>query len=133
MGMERIQAYNAGFYICLVITILGVILAILFFFTLHIKDAWKMSSGRTRNESIRNIKKETNQEKCASGEKSQVQNIGWKQTEVLNRAGEQQGSIPIRDGTLVLNPYMQNSKSSGEKIYFSITKNIMVIHTEEKI
>ena len=133
MGMERIQAYNAGFYICLVITILGVLLSILFFFTLHIKDAWKMSSGSARNESIRNIKKETNQEKRSAGEKSQVQNIGWKQTEVLNRAGEQQGSIPIRDGTLVLNPYMQNSKSSGEKIYFSITKNIMVIHTEEKI
>ena len=133
MGMERIQAYNVGFYTCLIITIIGVILAILVFFTLHIKDAWKMSSGRARNESIRNIKKETNQEKRSAGEKSQVQNIGWKQTEVLNRAGEQQGSIPIRDGTLVLNPYMQNSKSSGEKIYFSITKNIMVIHTEEKI
>ena len=133
MGMERIQAYNAGFYICLVITILGVLLSILFFFTLHIKDEWKMSSGRARNESILNIKKETNQEKRSAGEKSQVQNIGWKQTEVLNRAGEQPGSIPIRDGTLVLNPYIQNSKNSGEKIYFSITKNIMVIHTEEKI
>ena len=59
MGMERIQTYNAGFYICLVVTIFGVILAILFFFTLHIKDAWKMSSGRARNESIRKIEKAT--------------------------------------------------------------------------
>ena len=59
MGMERIQIYNAGFYICLVITIFGVTLAILFFFTLHIKDAWKMSSGRVRNESIRKIEKAT--------------------------------------------------------------------------
>ncbi len=84
MGMERIQAYNAGFYICLVIMILGVLLSILFFFTLHIKDAWKMSSGRARNESIQKIEKAT---------------------EVL-------------------------AKKRG---CFTLTKNIMVIHTEEKI
>ena len=42
MGMERIQTYNAGFYICLGITIFGVILRFCFSFTLHIKDAWKM-------------------------------------------------------------------------------------------
>lgn len=84
MGMERIQAYNAGFYICLVITILGILLSILFFFTLHIKDAWKMSSGRARNESIRKIEKAT---------------------EVLVKKGR----------------------------CFTLTKNIMVIHTEKKI
>lgn len=84
MGMERIQAYNAGFYICLVITILGVLLSILFFFTLHIKDAWKMSSGRARNESIRKIEKAT---------------------EVMLK----------------------------RENCFTLTKNIMVIHTEEKI
>ena len=84
MGMERIQAYNAGFYICLVITILGVLLSILFFFTLHIKDAWKMSSGRTRNESIRKIEKVT---------------------EVMMK----------------------------RENCFTLTKNIIVIHTEEKI
>ena len=84
MGMERIQAYNAGFYICLVITILGVLLSILFFFTLHIKDAWKMSSGRVRNESIRKIEKAT---------------------EVMMK----------------------------RENCFTLTKNIMVIHTEEKI
>ena len=84
MGMERIQAYNAGFYICLVITILGVLLAILFFCTLHIKDAWKMSSERARNESIRKI------EKAA---------------EVMVK----------------------------RENCFTLTKNIIVIHTEEKI
>ena len=84
MGMERIQAYNTGFYICLVITILGILLSILFFFTLHIKDAWKMGSGRARNESIRKIEKAT---------------------EVLVKKGS----------------------------CFTFTKNIMVIHTEEKI
>mgnify|MGYP004596211501 FL=1 len=84
MGMERIQAYNAGFYICLVITILGVLLSILFFFTLHIKDAWKMSSGRARNESIRKIEKAT---------------------EVMIK----------------------------RENCFTLTKNIIVIHTEEKI
>ena len=84
MGMERIQAYNAGFYICLVITILGVLLSILFFFTLHIKDAWKMSSGRVRNESIRKIEKAT---------------------EVMMK----------------------------RENCFTLIKNIMVIHTEEKI
>ena len=84
MGMERIQAYNAGFYICLVITILGVLLSILFFFTLHIKDAWKMSSGRARNESIRKIEKAT---------------------EVMMK----------------------------RENCFTLTKNIIVIHTEEKI
>ena len=84
MGMERIQAYNAGFYICLVITILGVLLSILFFFTLHIKNAWKMSSGRARNESIRKIEKAT---------------------EVMMK----------------------------RENCFTLTKNIMVIHTEEKI
>ena len=84
MGMERIQAYNAGFYICLVITILGVLLSILFFCTLHIKDAWKMSSGRARNESIRKIEKAT---------------------EVMMK----------------------------RENCFTLTKNIIVIHTEEKI
>lgn len=84
MGMERIQTYNAGFYICLGITIFGVILAILLFFTLHIKDAWKMSSGRARNESIRKIEKAT---------------------EVMMK----------------------------RENCFTLTKNIMVIHTEEKI
>ena len=84
MGMERIQAYNAGFYICLVITILGVLLSILFFFTLHIKNAWKMSSGRARNESIRKIEKAT---------------------EVMMK----------------------------RENCFTLTKNIMVIHTEKKI
>ena len=84
MGMERIQAYNAGFYICLVITILGVLLSILFFFTLHIKNAWKMSSGRARNENIRKIEKAT---------------------EVMLK----------------------------RENCFTLTKNIMVIHTEEKI
>ena len=84
MGMERIQTYNAGFYICLVITIFGVILAILFFFTLHIKDAWRMSSGRARNESIRKIERAT---------------------EVMVK------------------------RENG----FTLTKNIIVIHTEEKI
>ena len=84
MGMERIQAYNAGFYICLVITIFGVLLSILFFFALHIKDAWKMSSGRARNESIRKIEKVT---------------------EVMMK----------------------------RENCFTLTKNIMVIHTEEKI
>ena len=84
MGMERIQAYNVGFYTCLIITIIGVILAILVFFTLHIKDAWKMSSGRARNESIRKIEKAT---------------------EVMMK----------------------------RENCFTLTKNIMVIHTEEKI
>ena len=60
------------------------ILAILFFFTLHIKDAWKMSSGRDRNESIRKIEKAT---------------------EVMMK----------------------------RENCFTLTKNIMVIHTEEKI
>ena len=59
MGMERLHTYNAGFYIFMVFKIFVVTLAILFFFTLHIKDAWKMSSGRARNESIRKIEKAT--------------------------------------------------------------------------
>ena len=84
MGMERIQTYNAGFYICLVITIFGVILAILFLFTLHIKYAWKIISGRARNEIIRKIEKAT---------------------EVMMK----------------------------RENCFTLTKNIMVIHTEEKI
>ena len=84
MGMERIQAYNTGFSVCLFVTILGVLFAILFFFTLHIKDAWKMSSGRTRKESIQKTEKAT---------------------EVLVKK--------------------ENS--------FTLAKNIMVIHTKEKI
>ena len=46
MGMERIQAYHVGVYLCLGITVVGIILAILFFFTLHIKEAWRMNFGR---------------------------------------------------------------------------------------
>lgn len=46
MGMERIQAYHVGFYLCLGVAILGVILAVIFFFALQIKEAWRMSFGR---------------------------------------------------------------------------------------
>lgn len=133
MGMERIQAYNAGFSICLAIMVLGVLLSVLFFFTLHIKDAWKMSSVRAWNERIRNKKNRTNQKKHSTGEKAGSGNGGRKQTEVLDRAGKRTESVPIRDETLVLNPYTQDHKDSGDKRYFSITKNIMVVHTEEKI
>lgn len=133
MGIERIQTYNMGFYICLGITVLGVVLAVTFFFTLHIKDAWKMSSGRARSESIRNIKVETNQEKSTVKRKVQEKEPGWKQTEVLRRAGEMREQVPIRNGTMVLNPQVQSQEEPTENIYFSITKNIMLIHTDEKI
>ena len=46
MGMERIQAYHVGFYLCLGIAVVGGVLAVLFFFTLQIKEAWRMSFGR---------------------------------------------------------------------------------------
>lgn len=74
MGVEQIQAYQTGFYICLGITVIGIALAVFSFFTLHIKDAWKISFGRIRKKSIR-----------------------------------------------------------SHKFYFSLTKNIMVIHTRETI
>ncbi|MCC8139507.1 MAG: hypothetical protein LIO67_04250 [Lachnospiraceae bacterium] len=47
MGTELIQTYHMGFYICLAITVLGAILAVVFFFTLRIRDAWKMNSAGT--------------------------------------------------------------------------------------
>ncbi|MCD8098217.1 MAG: hypothetical protein LUE31_09385 [Lachnospiraceae bacterium] len=47
MGTELIQTYHMGFYICLAITVLGAILAVVFFFTLRIRDAWKMNFAGT--------------------------------------------------------------------------------------
>ncbi len=46
MGVERIQAYHMGFYLCLGVTVLGVMLAVIFYFALQIKEAWRMSFGR---------------------------------------------------------------------------------------
>ena len=87
MGIERIQVYEFWFSVCLGMTLSGMILSVISFFTLHIKDAWRMNIRRARTGK------------------------NWEH-------GKEKE---------------QNTEILPEKVQFSIIRNVMVVHTKEKI
>lgn len=135
MGIERIQTYNIGFYICMAIAIFGALLAVILFFSLDIREAWRMNTGKAKSDSIRSMK----------------QNIPVKVPEKrrLNEAVFAEQMPGLRD-TVVLFPteierptevlFSETNKASlgtvrgpDRAISFALTKNILLVHTNENI
>ncbi|MCD8362848.1 MAG: hypothetical protein LUC98_07805 [Lachnospiraceae bacterium] len=150
MGLERIQAYNIGFYICLAIAVLGALLAVILFFTLRIKDAWMMNSGRAKSSSIRRMKEDggRSSSKEKKREEPPGQKEGWAQTSVLADSRGEDESPPGGSDTTVLTASLGErptevlnrvdgspppGNADTEEIRFVLTKNILIIHTDEKI
>lgn len=152
MGIQRIEMYNIGFYICLFLAIMGALLSVILFFTLRIREAWRMNSGKAKSESIRKMRLNVGAGKVGADTfPPEAQEVRRIQTGVLKRpetvgpfSTNASGTVvlakPIGERpTELLNPSASKEHlgSAGEKNMedprFVLTKNIMVIHTNEKI
>ncbi|MCD8249044.1 MAG: hypothetical protein LUC60_04210 [Lachnospiraceae bacterium] len=103
MKMEQLQIYHVGFYICLALAVLGAVLALILFFTLRIRDAWRMNFA---------------------GAKS------FSRTEHFQRR-KGTGSASQADHAAEAIPFAQ-ADCATEVIHFDRTEMILSGHTEKK-
>lgn len=56
-----IQIYQTGFYICMAVTIVGILLAVLFFFWFRIGIIWSIQTGKAQKKAVQNMQESSRQ------------------------------------------------------------------------
>ena len=118
-----IRIYQTGFYICIAIAIVGILLSVLFFFRFHIGNIWLIQTGKAQRRAVQNMQEASRQngrmrqEEAHPSEIAIQEDMPLKATEMLN------------PGPLQAAPLAETEMIEG----LTVTQDVVLTHTDEKI
>lgn len=134
-AQSLIRTYQAGFYLCMVITIVGILLSLFFFFKFKIGNIWAIQSGKARKKAVRELQEASRQDGRMRADEAryftgldneeQALEITAPLSPELQETDLLQSESQLQQ-TTILQP------DSAQKT-FIITQQILLIHTDEKI
>lgn len=119
-----IRIYQTGFYICIAIAIVGLLLSVLFFFRFHIGNIWLIQTGKAQRKAVQNMQEASRQNGRMRQEEAHHSEIAIQEDKPL-KATEMLQSDPLRSDP----PLAETEIIEG----LTVTQDVVLTHTDEKI
>ena len=134
-AQSLIHVYQTGFYICVAVTILGIILSLILFFQFRIGNIWAIQSGKARKKAVRELQEASRQDGRMRADEARYFTGLDDEEQALKITAPLSPELQKTD---LLQPESQLQQTtilqpdSAQKT-FIITQQILLIHTDEKI
>ena len=150
-GQSMLEIYQAGFYVCLGIAVLGLALTILFFFVFRIPSIWAMRTGRAQRQAVGNMRQASRRDgrmrKEEQGRILTTEEMAGAAVEVTAPLGEPaqetlaeenpttllEQTVMQDSGELAVTALLQPPEETDTGGQFQITQEVILIHTTEMI
>ena len=95
-----IRIYQTGFYICIAIAIVGLLLSVLFFFRFHIGNIWLIQTGKAQRKAVQNMQEASRQNGRMRQEEAHHSEIAIQEDKPLKATEMLQSDPPRSDPPL---------------------------------
>lgn len=119
-----IRIYQTGFYICIAIAIVGLLLSVLFFFRFHIGNIWLIQTGKAQRKAVQNIQEASRQNGRMRQEEAHHSEIAIQEDKPLKATEMLQSDPPRSDPPLAETEIIEG---------LTVTQDVVLTHTDEKI
>lgn len=119
-----IRIYQTGFYICIAIAIVGLLLSILFFFRFHIGNIWLIQTGKAQRKAVQNMQEASRQNGRMRQEEAHHSEIAIQEDKPLKATEMLQSDPPRSDPPLAETEIIEG---------LTVTQDVVLTHTDEKI
>ena len=150
-GQSMIEIYQAGFYVCLGIAVLGLVLTIIFFFAFRIPSIWALRTGRAQKQAVGSMRQASRKDgrmrkeeqgrilttEEMVGESAEVTAQLEAITEEMSEGGNPTTLLEqtaMQDsGEYAVTMLLQPQEEANVDGRFTITQEVILIHTTEMI
>ena len=119
-----IRIYQTGFYICIAIAIVGLLLSVLFFFRFHIGNIWLIKTGKAQRKAVQNMQEASRQNGRMRQEEAHHSEIAIQEDKPLKATEMLQSDPPRSDPPLAETEIIEG---------LTVTQDVVLTHTDEKI
>ena len=119
-----IRIYQTGFYICIAIAIVGLLLSVLFFFRFHIGNIWLIQTGKAQRKAVQNMQEASRQNGRMRQEEAHHSEIAIQEDKPLKATEMLQSDSPRSDPPLAETEIIEG---------LTVTQDVVLTHTDEKI
>ena len=119
-----IRIYQTGFYICIAIAIVGLLLSVLFFFRFHIGNIWLIQTGKAQRKAVQNMQEASRQNGRMRQEEAHHSEIAIQEDKPLKATEMLQSDPPRSDPPLAETEIIEG---------LTVTQDVVLTHTNEKI
>ena len=119
-----IRIYQTGFYICIAIAIVGLLLSVLFFFRFHIGNIWLIQTGKAQRKAVQNMQEASRQNGGMRQEEAHHSEIAIQEDKPLKATEMLQSDPPRSDPPLAETEIIEG---------LTVTQDVVLTHTDEKI
>lgn len=119
-----IRIYQTGFYICIAIAIVGLLLSVLFFFRFHIGNIWLIQTGKAQRKAVQNMQEASRQNGRMRQEEAHHSEIAIQEDKPLKATEMLQSDPPRSDPPLAETAIIEG---------LTVTQDVVLTHTDEKI
>lgn len=119
-----IRIYQTGFYICIAIAIVGLLLSVLFFFRFHIGNIWLIQTGKAQRKAVQNMQETSRQNGRMRQEEAHHSEIAIQEDKPLKATEMLQSDPPRSDPPLAETEIIEG---------LTVTQDVVLTHTDEKI
>ncbi len=145
-----IRTYQTGFYLCMAITIVGILLSLFFFFRFKIGNIWAIQSGKAQKKAVQELQEASRQDgrmradeaRYFTGQDDEEQALeitaslepDVQETDVLwQNQQEAYGETEVLPQTEEFVQTTILNQNFAERKKFVVTQQVLLIHTEEKL
>lgn len=149
-AQSLIQTYQTGFYLCMVITIVGIVLSLFCFFRFKIGNIWAIQSGKAQKKAVKELQEASRQDgrmradeaRYFTGQADEEQALeitaslepNTQETDMLWRNPQEvYGETEVLPQTEEFVQTTILNQNFAEKKRFVVTQQVLLIHTEEKL
>ena len=119
-----IRIYQTGFYICIAIAIVGLLLSVLFFFRFHIGNIWLIQTGKAQRKAVQNMQEASRQNGRMRQEEAHHSEIAIQEDMPLKATEMLQSDPPRSDPPLAESEIIEG---------LTVIQDVVLTHTDEKI
>ena len=119
-----IRIYQTGFYICIAIAIVGLLLSVLFFLIFHIGNIWFIQTGKAQRKAVQNMQEASRQNGRMRQEEAHHSEIAIQEDKPLKATEMLQSDPPRSDPPLAETEIIEG---------LTVTQDVVLTHTDEKI
>ena len=119
-----IRIYQTGFYICIAIAIVGLLLSVLFFFRFHIGNIWLIQTGKAQRKAVQNMQEASRQNGRMRQEEAHHSEIAIQEDKPLKATEMLQSDPPRSDPPLAETEIIEG---------LTVTQDVVLTHTDGKI
>ena len=119
-----IRIYQTGFYICIAIAIVGLLLSVLFFFRFHIGNIWLIQTGKAQRKAVQNMQEASRQNGRMRQEEAHHTEIAIQEDKPMKATEMLQSDPPRSDPPLAETEIIEG---------LTVTQDVVLTHTDEKI